>query len=550
MITLVTGVLTLSGLLTLCWSLGGLLCPASEREENNLWLGLLALVALVSLVQLVFPVGDLLARSLIMATGLLGLARRRDAFRHLRALRVKAAATSAVAFLGILVVVTLLSVRPITNPDSGLYHFQALEFLRTERMIVGLSNLQIRLAHPSSAYSIAAIAENGLWGSEGYRLTAGLVTTLSCISFGVAYRRFRNLSGGASDALLLFALPCVWGMLIFDPAYFAGVSLDGTTAIVGVVAASYLLRFLELRDNKSFGDAALLAALAYSFRPASAWFVLVLIGLGATSWRAGLISVRPTLIPAFFIGLFVFRTWLLSGVPIFPLGVATPWTSWALSSDALDNYLGEVASSASGSAEPLWTDVSLVWSWYRNLRLHLDEVFVVGLLTLGLVPTLWRQRSAFSETARAVLLVALVPVVIWFVFGPDFRFGMAPLATLAASPVMFLAFSSSDSRNNETAGLLVRWSAMAVVLLTLLVPALGPTGTILFNAVKSPSAAPASETAAVLEASRSGSETISAPLGEESFCGRQVWCVPSSARADQVVVRQFLLWKVVTDRSR
>ena len=547
--TLFTGSITLLGLLAFCWSVGNAFPRNHEARDFGVWTGLLAVLALSSLVHFFTPIGSLGARAIICMFGLVGLLRSLWSAYTVAKLRAALTSKAACGLAGVVVATTALSLRAVTNADSGLYHFQAVEFLRSERFIIGWANLHIRLAHPSSAYQIAALAENGLWGSDGYRLTAALIMVLTVLTFAGALTRLRGESGGPSDAFLVVALPCVWGMLLFNTAYFSGVALDGTTALVGVVAAGRVLRFMEQRSAPSLVDAAVVVAIAYSLRPINAWFVLVLLVALFVFRGDPEISLRHVALPVAFIGLFIARTWLLSGVPVFPVGRGTPWTPWAISSDEVAQYRDVVATSARGSLEPLWADFSLFAGWVDGLSIYLGGFSLAGLLSTALVVRLRTTRRPWGMALILGLVTVFVAVLMWFFFGPNFRFGMAPLASLAALPVLFLQIGEGRNASSHEVRSLTRWTSLVLVLLLVVVPALGSHRTSLLRPMTSPSVRPTGERPPVVEVSRYGDISISAPLGDASFCGREVWCVPDPSLAERLEVRRLLLWHLVTRRD-
>jgi len=548
-VTLLTGSVTLSGLLVLCWAMGSTLPNLHRTLDHGVWTGLLVLLALSSLVQFVTPVGSPGARIIICTFGLVGLLRSLSSTDTMARLRTALTTKATCALAGVVVVATVFSLRAVTNADSGLYHFQALEFLRSDRIIIGWSNLHIRLAHPSSAYQIAALAENGLWGSDGYRLTAALIMVLTALTFAGALRRLRGESGGTSDALLVVALPCVWGMSLFQTAYFSGVSLDGTTAMVGVVAAGRVLRFMEQRDASSLFDAAVVVAIAYSLRPINAWFLAVLMVAFVVFRRGSEISLGDVALPVAFLGLFISRTWLLSGVPAFPIGRGTPWTPWALTPDEMKEYRAAVGDSARGASEPLWADVARLAGWFDGLSPYLEEFAVTGLLSVALAVVLRAEWRPWRTVAVPALVVVFAPLLIWFFFGPNFRFGMAPLATLAALPVLLVRTEGERPAFGQSVHALVRWTSIVLVLLLVVAPALSSRRSDLLETMSSPSGKPSVERPAVDEVARSAGISISAPLGDDPFCGREVWCVPHPARAQHIEVRRVLLWHVVPRRG-
>ena len=547
--TLLAGSVTLLDLLALCWSMGSVLQRVRETQDFGVWTGLLVLLALSSLVQFFAPIGSPGARVVICMFGVVGLLRASWPTDKMVGLRAAPTRKVVCALAGVVVAATVLSLRAVTNADSGLYHFQAIEFLRSERIIIGWSNLHIRLAHPSAAYQIAALAENGLWGSDGYRLTAALIMVLTVLTFAGALTRLRDESGRPSDALLVVALPCVWGMLLFQTAYFSGVALDGTTALVGVVAVGRVLRFMEQRDAPSLVDAAVVVAIAYSLRPINAWFVLVLFVALFVFRRDPEISLHHVALPAAFIGLFIARTWLLSGVPGFPAGRGTPWTPWALSYESVTQYRADVTESASGSSEPPWADFSRLQGWFDGLSPYLGQFVVTVLLSAALAVTLRARLRPWRSVLIPSVVVVLIPVLIWFFYGPNFRFGMAPLATLAALPVLLVRTEVERPASGQSVRALVRWTSIVLVLLLVVAPALGSHRSDLLESISSPSGKPSGELPAVAEVARSGDVSISAPLGDDPFCGRKVWCVPHPARAQQIEVRRILLWHVVTRRD-
>lgn len=187
--------------------------------------------------------------------------------------------------------------------------------------------------------------------------------------------------------------------------------------------------------------------------------------------------------------------------------------------------------------------------WFEGLLPYLGEFAVTGLLGSALVVLLRNEWRPWRELVVPASAVLLAPVLIWLLFGPNFRFGMGPLAVLAALPVLLLRIGGEHEAFRPTPHALVRWTAVVLILLFVVAPALGSRRSDLLRSVSSPSSEPAGERPPVVEVARSGDISISAPLGDDPFCGREVWCVPSAGRAERIEVRQFLLWHVVTRRA-
>lgn len=421
-----------------------LVTPGSVPKTSpllTLLAGLVLVTTLASALSLWLNLGAL-TLALITLGGLLILLWewRRDRLASLnQLLRPPSAGKGWLLIALALLALTLdLSTRTPSNPDTGIYHAQAIRWIETYPAVPGLGNLHTRFAYNSAWLTLTAQFSLAFTGIQSFHTLPGWLLALFSLSALGAIRRIFYKTAQPSHLFKAALLPLVF----FTSA--------AESASPGTDFPAILLLYLLLAEW-----------LAEREQPGADVFRPLLLGLSANFAVTIKLSVAPVVLLAVFIFLRMLRARLWRQAAALALGAVLILAPWCARNVVLSGYLvyplpevdlfsvdwkvpREVAEyertviqswaripredSASVQAKPL-----AVWAkiWYLN-QSKSEQALLWG---AGLAPLGWAAALALSRRARArllpelrqyglALLIAWAGLLYWFVSAPDMRFGI------------------------------------------------------------------------------------------------------------------------------
>jgi hypothetical protein len=369
--------------------------------------------------------------------------------------------------LGFAVLTTLeIATRVPSNPDTGLYHAQAIHWIENYPVVPGLGNLHSRLAFNSSWLVTNALFSFIFLGGQSFHLVASVLFLVVLFYSGSAASQLLKNGLKFSSLFKVFLLPVAFYVLASE------VSSPGTdlpvTLIIWVVLAEWLT-MLENNHKPSHTCAVVLFMItiyAVTIKLSSA--PLVLVGV----WLVFASDVKRqvnSLLKCAALGLMVALPWLgrniiVSGYLIYPFpSIDLFKVDWKIPiAQAFDDQMaiqswGKIPGHDIGvvAKMPL-----MQWfrEWWANLttfrRWVLEDIIVMPfiLALYGVVSRTFQRASLkFITPLWPVYLVTYTGVAFWFFGSPDFRFGYGFLMAalfLSISPWFILLrnlFSLSDT---------------------------------------------------------------------------------------------------------
>lgn len=288
--------------------------------------GLAVITTITSLFSLVFKIGLLANILLLIGASVIVLRHRNNLLPPSNSLGT-ALRTPAGALLGVLVLLSTLTIATSapTNPDTGLYHAQAIRWIETYPVVPGLGNLHTRLAYNSSWLVANATFSFSFTGLQSFHLLPGALFLIALHNIYSGVTRLAARRPYLSDYARLALLPFAFMML------GAEVSSPGTDLPAALLTWMILLEWGTLLEKKSFSQAP-----AVDIRP----ILLTLLGvftitikLSTASLLLGALcpllywlktrQIRPTIILAL-LSLMVISPWfarnvVLSGYLVYPV---------------------------------------------------------------------------------------------------------------------------------------------------------------------------------------------------------------------------------------
>jgi len=359
--------------------------------------------------------------------------------------------------LAILVLLTTLEngSHGISNPDTGIYHAQAIKWIETYPAVPGLGNLHSRFAFDSSWLVANAFFSFSFLGLRSFHVLPGafLVMVLIYLLGGT----YRLLKGQISitDVLKSLLIPLIFYTLRIQ------ISSPGTDFPVQVwmwVVISLWLESIESKTNEVD-------------RPIKAEEILIFV------FSIFLVTVKLSSAPLLLLPLFIFvrqirrkpangvklavvalilwapwfaRNLILSGYWVYPapfLVNLSPNWDWKI---PLNNVIGEARSIQAWARIP-GHDADQVlamplrsWlkEWFGNLTKNQKAVVLGAILSpilFAISALTLLRRKIFSGSYTYLYVVGYVGVIFWFYEAPDIRFGYGVLAStvlLAGTPLL------------------------------------------------------------------------------------------------------------------
>ena len=526
-------------------------------RSSTLWIGLSVVLGMSYVLHLFVRLQSHFIQALLLLTFACAVgscaraAWRKRARFSFDARRITRAAPLFLAAFIVFLVVARGVFAEVSNFDSYLYHLQVIEYLSTERVVVGLANLHTRLGFESSIYNVASLFENGTWSSDGFRLANGFIMGLAALEWTSRSRTLArgSLTPGSVPVLLGVPVLFAWGLGI--PSFFvASPGPDLCAALVAVVALGYLLDLLFEPTNAHAVGALVLCGLAMTFRPINAVLLAFATGLIVVLRRRGELQVgvkrmlslaSPAVLPVL---AFWTHSTLVSGYPLYPSPIQHSPFRWAVPDALIKADLRAIESWAKkpgASADEVLGNWSWLPGWWA--RTGSQHTVVFALLAFSFALLLLGSRQGWVQfTRRRAIAVgfAVVPFAVWFMKAPDPRFGMGQIVGLAISPMFFLRLDGKSAGGAAEPAL--KWLIGGASLLAVLLPIGITVRQESFLGTMNRSLAPIIDFPLV-ESEEVDGITIRTPA-EGDQCGRVKWCAPGPP--GDLRIEQGSAWIVVS----
>lgn len=331
---------------------------------------------------------------------------------------------SILLFLTLLVILENATHRP-NNPDTNLYHAQAIRWIEQYPAVPGLGNLHGRLAFNSAWLAANALFSFSFLGTQSFHLLGSFIFLIACLVFWQGWVALAAGRWTVSATLKAFFLPLAFGFL------GAEISSPGTDLPASLLIWLVTILYVEWTETEQTYHTPLillLTALAITIKLSAVPLAfLALIPLSAV-WLMG--QERRALALAaggVVVALpFLARNLVLSGYLLYPFS-ALDWFSfdWKVPLERVQAEQQAIISwgraAANSASAPLSTWFPL-WFSYQTLIRRL-------LLFLTLASPLLAIFSRFSPRKLWQGWLALyLGVCLWFLSAPDYRFGYGLLA--------------------------------------------------------------------------------------------------------------------------
>ncbi len=433
------------------------------------WVGLLFLSAILLLVALMLPIDGVVFLSLsffIISISFILPSARKNILDDIRSISYK---TFFWAPLLLLAVSYLALDQEFIHYDTGLYHFQATEWLSTYGTVPGLALLHNRFGFTTSWFALAAPFETGLLITRSVSVTGGFVTLIAITHFILSLNNIMKSEAsahhGGSDVLIrlgnsnmpdYFFIASIFICLPFvkHRLHFANSSAPDNPVLFLILEVVYLILmisnihldgvevpkvdFYPTNDtaNPSQADLSrlallvvILAAGAVSIKLSAA--PLLFIAIIYYCFYSRDISLKNLVtvfsISAVFLVPFILSSLITSGCPLYPSSFLCTSLPWSVGAEEAKANSALIASWARWvGPEPENSDAKF---WFIHwLVTEKDAAFLLITSTLAIliIPFVKSKVKILGE--KYVLAISVIGIILMIYKAPQLRFGLGYLA--------------------------------------------------------------------------------------------------------------------------
>jgi hypothetical protein len=429
--------------------------PQSPRIPLSMvaLLGLAVIAWMSSILSLVIKMG-LVAHLFVLVGALLVLFFHFDEVKA--CLLVGFPRTSRVVWiLALLVLVTtiLYAVKIPGNPDTPLYHAQAIHWIEEYPAVLGLGNLEPRLGANSSWFTLNALFSFSFLNFQSFHIIPSFLFLVCVAYFLDGLQNLMKGDSGLSQMVKLGFVPLAFYILIDE------ISSPGTDLPVILFYWVILCLWLEAVEEPSSPILATLilffSVLVVTFK-LSGVLVLLIALQTLMHWvarkefrflRTGLGLAAAVLLP------WMVRTFILTGYWIYPeplMQMFSPRVDWQIPIDRVLAFKRGVQAWAL-SPGTTWDEISgfsllqRLGFWFSNLTSNQEGITILALLSpilFGLFSAV-PKRHAKTISYFSVILLSFLNLLFWLFSAPNFRFGygfVVGSALLGVAPLIKLVF--------------------------------------------------------------------------------------------------------------
>lgn len=432
--------------------------PAGRESPIQVLLaGMITLTTLAAALSLTLPLDWRPLGILLLGGAAIFFALTRQGRIRLRLLDWRAPGWLEVGVV-LLLALALLTVlenatRMVANPDTGIYHAQAIRWLEEYPAVPGLGNLHTRLAYNSHWLVLNALFSLAFLGGRSLHLAGAMLFALAVVDF---WSGACNWIGGrrtAANVLRLMLLPLMF-YIIGSQTSSPGTDLP-VILMVWMLSAQWLERQDTSADLLIFAGAVFLMTIKLSAAP----FALLAVWIGLRDSR----RQWGRLTGWFVLGGVLLLPWLarnvvLSGYLIYPFPALDLFPlDWKIPAQLAGREAGVIRAWGRLPGEDVERVLAMplgVWAreWLSNQTLNQRGIVMAAALSplamAGMVLFQCLRKAAFDLQDRRLLgmyALALLGGVYWFFSAPDLRFGYGWLLLMILLPLAWVLSWLADT---------------------------------------------------------------------------------------------------------
>lgn len=463
----------------------------SDGLAISIWLGWCATLCLFQGLNFFLPIQALvtvltLTVGVVMTIAQVFSSPRLDLRAFVRSSASLPGIVLGILFLGAAIWIAGRGMLSPTNIDSGYYHFSAIRWINSYPTVPGLGNLMGRCAYNNSFFTYVAALNFFPYFGHGRSLANSflwllLIVTLMPSLYAVVKQPGLLFKTHPFRHLAEFLLLPFIAYTAISTNNFSSPSPDVTTTILQIVIFVISLRGIaawiagDKNQDLRVLFVAITASTAITVKLSSLGFAITMIGLALVyTWyasRSRILGLMRILVPGFLIAaVWMLRSVILTGVPLYPATIGYLDVDWAIPFDEIVNMRDRIVRfSRQPNAE--LHEVIGTWAWLKpwgakvlrstNCRWFLLYPLFGAMVAFALTALIRRVKSppAFKFAELIIALPIPIGLAYWLITAPSMRFAHALYALLATYSLLLLFITVREMMP------VARYRALVIVLL-------------------------------------------------------------------------------------
>jgi hypothetical protein len=427
-----------------------------EAAMISCFTGLAVIATLMGMLSFFFPLRLLFIQLLVIIPTIIYLMIQKRWQQYFYVLKKSIAPMqlqSGILLFVALAVILVMSVCPITHPDTLIYHAPLIRWVEQYKIIKALVQLNFHYGLQSNWFLLCAVFRFSFTGTTALSYVNSTVVAwfLVFVINKIGSRSYGNAALHYFQLLWLLLLAIVF-------AIYPAVRLTVTSASPDFIVAIYILLIAYLfcaPTSFSLLQKPLIIFLCFftvTLKP-SALPVLLFVAL--VSWPFNKRNTLVAFISFSMIWLpFLLRNFITSGHLLFPMALPSflqpSWAYDATSLRMLNNYISSYARiqntnfNDESGAYMLYTTWLPIW--WKTLALTYKITLIGSLMAFGGWVAVMLQTKMMAKRNFIAIIICCVSLVVWFSKAPDPRFALGFIILLPALIFTHPYFSRYFSR--------------------------------------------------------------------------------------------------------
>ena len=446
-------------------ALSRFICGVSGRISRNelpfvmlIIIGLNVMAWLASILSFVFSMGWFSQTFIVCVALALFVLVRKDLFETLQVfLKEKNILVWLMMVVGVLVAL-VYGVKSPSNPDTVLYHAQAIHWAEKYPVIPGLGNIDARLGASSNWFLINALFSFSFLTVQSFRAVPSLLFLLSFLYFlgGAKQILLKNIH--VSDVAKVIFIPF---MIYVGAGEISSPGTDLPVILLYWLAICVWLELIEKTDSTRLQLALLVLSVStITFKMSGIPVLLFALWILYENWRKHnyqSLKVHIVIMAAIIVP-WMIRAFILSGYWLYPepmMSVIGPSVDWRIPLERVVSFkAGVYAWAISPGLRPddiaSLSKIEQYRRWFFELTQNQKVIVTVAisfpLLTLIFSLLLSKIRNVF-EGYWVIFTISCLSLMFWLFTAPSIRFGygylLGSIAVIVA-PLLHVALKIFD----------------------------------------------------------------------------------------------------------
>lgn len=432
---------------------------------NSGLLGIIFLSFLATFFHFFFPLGEIL-NFIILLIGTFLFYQFRYQFRFSKLIKY------TFTFLFFLSLLMIAYHKPYD--DYGGYHLPYLINLISEKVIFGLSNLQVEQGWNSMWLNFTALFNLPALNIIGFNIA----NSLFFIFFNICLLEliFTNYSNTIKSNFIIYTSLIFLSYFLVKFARLNSFGTDVSSNMLIIYSYILYIKFFfdseNFKSNYSYSLSLIVLCITFSFmiKLSNIFAFLLVVFIFCSKKNFFLIWTRVNIFCFFFILVWLVQQYIYTGCIFYPFpGLCYEDTSWLVTNDVKNFYyntahVNKLYRYYIGGLSPqeYSTNYNWLYTWFINTKTeiieHILTLFIIGIISFAVAKKKYQKEKIIIIPRRLFVIVCLstlIATLAWFHAQPTVRYGLHYFEIFLVFGLLYFAYNRFASLDFSKLSILI-----------------------------------------------------------------------------------------------